>query len=78
VQGSKHEWISITSEQRTDGRNAPRLRRFAPDNAQESAGAIRNKSGTAEVLCAFVSFWGQRRFLFLPKNAQGSVLRFPY
>ena len=62
VQGSKQDSIYITSEPRTE-QKVSRLRRFAPDNALTSAGENRNKSGTAEVICAFVSYLRQRRFL---------------
>ncbi len=44
----------------------PRLRRFAPDNALESAGIFRNKSGTAEVIHAFVSLDRDKGVFFAP------------
>ena len=64
VKGSKQASIRITSEQRTEHPfGIRRLRRVCPIQLKSSAGVIRNKSGTAEVimrLCLLVQ--GQRRF----------------
>ena len=48
VQGSRQDGFRIPSEQRTE--RAVGCAGQAPDIRQSSAGAIRNKSGTAEVM----------------------------
>ena len=54
VQGSKHESVLITFEQRTDG-FTPGCADLCPITHRKVPDHIRNKSGTAEDLCAFVS-----------------------
>ena len=55
--------MDITSEQRTESpAGVSRPRRVCPLQRVMSAGKIRNKSGTAEDLCAFVSYRRQRHF----------------
>ena len=46
-------------------RRNSRLCRVRPIKRKLSAGESRNKSGTAEVYYAFVSYWRQRRFYFI-------------
>ena len=56
MQGSKQAPPGITSEQRTEIPGDIRLRRVCPLQRVTSAAARRNKSGTAEVIRAFVSY----------------------
>ena len=54
VQGSKQAPFCIPSELRTEPQEVG-CAGNAPDTAPQSAGESRNKSGTAEVMCALVS-----------------------
>ena len=73
VQGSRQEWACITSEQRTE--HPLWVSRPRRERARYSAGKVpeifRNKSGTAEDLCAFVSYGETKALSFVDSSIAG-------